>query len=100
MHGRDVRRYAKVREGYEYTMTITISAELEARLQERAAEEGKDPNLIAETLLAAALDWEAQERAEAIAGIERGLEASAAGRVRPASAVFAEMRARLPLAEP
>jgi predicted transcriptional regulator len=76
-------------------MTITISTELEARLKERAAQEGKDPDTVAETLLTAALDWEAQERAEAIAGIQRGLEASAAGRVRPAADVFAEMRARL-----
>jgi predicted transcriptional regulator len=76
-------------------MTITISAELEAKLKERAAQEGRDPDAVAEALLAAALEWEAQERAEAIAGIQRGLEASAAGRVRPAAEVFADMRARL-----
>jgi predicted transcriptional regulator len=81
-------------------MTITISAELEAKLKERAAQEGKDPDSVAEALLAAALDWEAQERAETIAGIQRGLEASAAGRVRPAAEVFAEMRAKLAEAKP
>jgi predicted transcriptional regulator len=81
-------------------MTITISAELEAKLKERAAQEGKDPDSVAEALLSAVLDWEAQERAEAIAGIQRGLEASAAGRVRPAAEVFAEMRARLAEAKP
>jgi predicted transcriptional regulator len=81
-------------------MTIVLSAELEARLQQKAAQEGKDPSLVAEALLSAALDWEAQERAEAINGIERGLEAGAAGRVRPAADVFAEMRARLPKAQP
>jgi predicted transcriptional regulator len=81
-------------------MTITISAELEAKLKERAAQEAMDPEAVAEALLAAALNWEAQERAEAIAGIQRGLEASAAGRVRPAADVFAEMRARLVQSKP
>jgi predicted transcriptional regulator len=76
-------------------MTITISPELEQRLRARATQEGRDPDAVAEALLSIALDWEAQDRAEAIAGIQRGLEASAAGRVRPAAEVFAEMRARL-----
>lgn len=76
-------------------MTITISRELEARLKDRATQEGKELNVVAEALLSAALDWEAQERGEAIAGILRGLEASASGRVRPATEVFAEMRAKL-----
>lgn len=76
-------------------MTITISPELEARLKERASQEGKDPDSMAETLLSKMLDWEQWERAEAIAGIQRGLDASAAGRVRPATAVFAKVRARL-----
>jgi predicted transcriptional regulator len=76
-------------------MTIIISDQLEARLKERAKQEGADTNTVAEALLAAALDWEARERAEAIAGIRRGLDAAEAGRVRPAEDVFAEMRARL-----
>ena len=76
-------------------MTITISTETEAMLREKAERDGQDINEIADILLAAALEWEAQDRAEAIAGIQRGLEASAAGRVRPAAEVFAEMRARL-----
>jgi predicted transcriptional regulator len=76
-------------------MTITISPELEARLKARAAEEGQEPDTMAEVLLSAALDWEAQERSEAIAGIQRGLDAGAAGRVRPAAEVFAEMRSKL-----
>jgi predicted transcriptional regulator len=81
-------------------MTITISPELEAKLKERAAQEGTAPEIVAEALLAAALDWEAQERAETIAGIQRGLDASAAGRVRPAADVFADMRARLAQSKP
>jgi predicted transcriptional regulator len=76
-------------------MTIKPSSELAARLRARARQEGQDPDTIVEVLLSAALDWEAQERREAIAGIHRGLEAGATGRVRPASEVFAEMRAKL-----
>jgi predicted transcriptional regulator len=81
-------------------MTITISPELEARLTQRAAQEGQEPSAMAEALLAAALDWEAQDRVECIAGIQRGLDASAAGRVRPAADVFADMRAKLQQPEP
>ncbi len=74
-------------------MTLVISRELEERLRTKAEAEACDVNSVAETLLAAALDWEAQDREEAIAGIRRGLEAGEAGRVRPAEDVFAEMRA-------
>lgn len=76
-------------------MTITINAELEARLRERATLEGKELDVVAEALLTAALEWGARDREEAIAGIERGLRASAAGRVRPAADVLADMRNRL-----
>ena len=50
---------------------------------------------VVEALIGLALDWEAREREETIEDIQRGLEAGEAGRVRPAEAVFAEMRARL-----
>jgi len=76
-------------------LTITITPETEAKLREMAAREGQDMNTIADVLLASAIEWEAAERAEAIEGITRGLEASAAGRVRPAAEVFADMRAKL-----
>jgi predicted transcriptional regulator len=80
-------------------MTITISHELETRLRERATQEGQDVDTLAETLLSTALNWEAQERAEAIEGIQRGLAAGVAGRVRPAEEVFAERRAKLSQAQ-
>lgn len=64
-------------------------------LRERAQRDGQDVNRVADALIAAALEWEAQDRAEAIEGIRRGLEAGEAGRVRPASEVFADMRAKL-----
>jgi predicted transcriptional regulator len=75
-------------------MTISISRELEARVLDRAANEGKQLDVVSEELLSAALDWD-EEQAATIEGVRRGLEASAAGRVSPADEVFARMRARL-----
>lgn len=80
-------------------MTITISPELEVRLRERASQEGMEVDAIAETLLAAALEWNEREYAEAVEGIRRGLEAGAAGRVRPAAEVFADMRRQIASAQ-
>lgn len=75
-------------------MTISIRPELEVRLRRKAAREGKEPDAVAADLLAAALDWEELDRQEALAGIQRGLEASAAGRVRSLSQVIDEARRR------
>ena len=74
-------------------MAIAISPETEARLREKADREGQDVGCIADALLTAALEWEELDREAAIAGIQRGLEASAAGRVIPASEVLAKTRA-------
>lgn len=76
-------------------MALTVNPQLEARLREKAAQENRDADAVAEALLTMALDWEAQDYAEAVEGIRRGLEASAAGRVRPAAEVFADMRAKI-----
>ena len=70
-----------------------------AASRERASQEGKNLDAVAETLLAAALEWDEREYAEAVAGIRRGLEAGAAGRVRPAAEVFAEMRRQIASAQ-
>jgi predicted transcriptional regulator len=75
-------------------MTITITPEVEARLREKALRDGQDVSIIANTLLAEALAWEAQDYAEAVEGIRRGIEASDAGRVRPFAEFAAEMRAK------
>ncbi len=56
-------------------MTITLSADLEARLKEKAAREGRDPDAVAEALLIAALD------AETIEVIRQSIEDSKARRV-------------------
>ena len=76
-------------------MTIILNPETEAKLRQRAAHNGQDLSAVVETLISLALEWEAREREETIGGIQRGLEAGAAGRVRSADAVFAEMRVRL-----
>lgn len=73
-------------------MTLVIAPETEARLREKARRDGQDVNAVADALLAAALEWDAQERAEAAEGIRRGLEASAAGKVTPLEQVIAEAR--------
>jgi predicted transcriptional regulator len=75
-------------------MTITISGELEARLREKAAREGQDPHVVAESILLSALDLEATDRAETVEGIRRGLEASAAGQVTSLQQVIEEARER------
>lgn len=75
-------------------MTITISGELEARLREKAAREGQDADVIVQAILTSALERDARERSEAVEGIRRGLEASAAGRVTSLQQVIEEARQR------
>jgi len=78
-------------------MTITLDLEpgIEAYLREKAEREGQATEAVAQAFLAWAMAWEAQDQAETLEGIRRGLEASDAGRVRPPADVFADMRARL-----
>ena len=76
-------------------MTISLTPEVETRLRAKAEREGLDVNRVVEELLMTALEWEEQDREEAIAGIRLGLKASAEGRVRSANEVFAKMRDRL-----
>ena len=76
-------------------MTIILSPETKTKLREKAERDGRDINAVANALLAEALEWEARDYAAAVEGIRRGLEASAAGRVRPASEVFADMRRKV-----
>jgi len=78
-------------------MTITLNLEpgVEAYLREKAVREGQATEAVAQALLAWAMEWEAQDKAETLEGVRRGLEAGDEGRVRPAAAVFADMRAKL-----
>ncbi len=75
-------------------MTITLSPEAEARLNEKSRRDGKDVNAVADALILAALDWEARDQAEAIEGVRRGDQAAAEGRERPLAEFFAEQRAK------
>ncbi len=77
------------------TITLNLGPSLEAYLREKALREGQATEDVAQALLAWAVEREAQDRAETLEGVRRGLEASNAGRVRPASDVFSDMRAKL-----
>lgn len=73
-------------------MTITLPPEIEIELREKAAREGQNVNDVAAALIAAALEWEAQDRAEAIEGIQRGLDDFEQGKYRPFKEFAAEQR--------
>jgi hypothetical protein len=75
-------------------MTIMLTPETEARLREKAAREGQPVDAVADALLAAALEWESQDRSEAIEGLRRGNQAVEEGRERTLSAFLAEQRAK------
>ena len=85
-------------------MTITLNSEIESRLLEQAGRLGEDANRLAEDLIAQGLsdsylvddpdDLTHEQIAEIRTGIERGLEAAAAGRVKPLAQVIAEARQR------
>ena len=72
-------------------MTLTLTPQTEALLVAKAEREGEDINTLLNALLVYALQEEDRDHAEMIQGIQRGLEASAAGRVRPLSEFMAEM---------
>jgi predicted transcriptional regulator len=72
-------------------MSITLDPELEERVRKSAELKGHALNVEVARILSETLTWEERERQEAIEGIQRGLEAEAAGRVRPASEMIAEL---------
>jgi len=85
-------------------LTITLNPEIENRLIEHAERIGEDANHLAEELIAEGLssnypledpdNLTAEQIAEIRAGIERGLEAGAAGRVKSLAQVVSEARHR------
>jgi len=75
------------------TLTIQLPPEAEKRLQAIAARQGQDAATVAATVLTDALEWEAQDLAASVEGIQRGLDDFAAGRYRP-FAEFAEEQRR------
>lgn len=74
------------------TITIDLTPDTLSRLNEKAAEEGQDAEIIAARLVAEMLEWEAQDRQEAIEGIRAGLADFEAGRYRSLGEVAAEKR--------
>jgi predicted transcriptional regulator len=64
------------------TIVITLSPELETLLLDRAARQGQEVNLVASELLADVLEWQEQDLAEAIEGIQQGLDDFEVGRFR------------------
>jgi len=53
------------------SIIVSLSPEIEARLREKAIQQGQDVSLVAAELLARILDWEVQDSEEAVAGIRR-----------------------------
>lgn len=83
--------------GSDNNMKLTLTPKTEAMLLARAESEGEDVNTLLNALLVYALQEEDRDHAEMMQGIQRGLEASAAGRVRPLSEFMAEMNAKYKL---
>lgn len=74
------------------TLTLNLPPEAEQRLREKAEREGQDAETVAVSVLVEALEWEDRDSAEAVRGIQRGLDDFAAGRFRPFSEFAAEQR--------
>lgn len=74
------------------SIVVTLSPELEEQLREKAIRQGQDINLVATELLARVLEWETQDSAEAIAGIQQGLDEFEAGKFRSFDEYAAEQR--------
>ena len=79
------------------TITINLAPEEEAKLHQKAVREGLDAEAVAHDVLVQALEWDAQDRAEAVAGIQRGMEDFERGRFRRFSEFEAEQRAKYSL---
>ena len=79
------------------TITINLAPEEEAKLHQKAAREGQSAEAIAHDALIEALEWDAQDRAEAVEGIKRGLADFEQGRFRRFSEFEAEQRAKYSL---
>ncbi|MEG3436035.1 hypothetical protein V0288_02790 [Pannus brasiliensis CCIBt3594] len=71
------------------SITIVLSLEIEARLRERARQQGQDIGEVVSELLTRQLEWESQDSEEAIAGIQKGLDDFESGNSR-SFAEFAE----------
>ena len=80
------------------TLTIELPAEAERRLREKAAQRGDAVEAVAAEIVIDALEREAQDTAEAIAGIRRGLGDFEEGRYRSFPEFAEEQRRKHQLA--
>ncbi|GGA58865.1 hypothetical protein [Okeania sp. KiyG1] len=64
------------------SIVINLTPELEVRLREKSTQQGQDISLVVSELLARVLDWETVDTAEAIEGIQQGLDDFENGRFR------------------
>ncbi|NEO57254.1 MAG: hypothetical protein F6K54_31825 [Okeania sp. SIO3B5] len=64
------------------SITINLTPELEAQLQEKASQKGQDISLVVSELLARVLEWETADTEEAIKAIQQGLDDFENGRFR------------------
>jgi len=71
---------------------IPLKPERKAQLEEYAKRLGQDPASALDDALAAYLEWERQDFAEAVEGVRRGHEDVNARRTKPASEFLADMR--------
>jgi predicted transcriptional regulator len=74
---------------------IPLTPERKAQLEEYAKRRGQEPAAALDEALAAYLEWERQDFAEAVEGVGRGYEDLRAGRTRPAAEFLADVRRRI-----
>jgi predicted transcriptional regulator len=71
---------------------IPLKPERKAQLEEYARRRGQEPAQALDDALATYLEWESQDYAEAVQGIERGYKDLRAGSTRPATKFLADLR--------
>ncbi len=75
-------------------MQLHLSDERQAQLSEYAQRHGQDPAAALDEVLADAFAWKNLEYEETLEAIRQGLADVKAGRTKPASQVFEELRAK------
>jgi predicted transcriptional regulator len=71
---------------------MPLKPERKAQLEEYAKRRGQDPAAALDEALAAYLDWERQDFAEAVEGIRTGYEDMRAGRTHPDADFLDDLR--------